>query len=195
MTTPKENLVLVGYTLKPYGLLGEMKVRLVLVGYTLKPYGLLGEMKVRPASFDPERHASLKRVFFRKREGEETVEAEVRASRADGEFWYLKFEGCKTPESVAHLSGGFLYVAEEDQAELPEDMVFISDLPGMDVVDELGQALGKVAHVLDQGAQELIAVRVGPKEILIPWNDHFVKRIDKEARIVHVDMTALRGLL
>ena len=42
MTTPNENLV--------------------LVGYTLKPYGLLGEMKVRPASFDPGRHASVVRV-------------------------------------------------------------------------------------------------------------------------------------
>lgn len=175
MTTPSENLV--------------------LVGYTLKPYGLLGEMKVRPASFDPERHGSLERVFFKKREADDAEEVTVRSSRADGLFWYLKFEGCKTPESVAHLSGGLLFVAEEDQAELPEDMVFISDLPGMAVVDELGQELGKVSQVHDQGAQELIAVRVGTKEILIPWNDHFVKRIDKEARIVHVDMTALRGLI
>lgn len=175
MTTPSENLV--------------------LVGYTLKPYGLLGEIKVRPASFDPERHASLERVFFKKREGDEALEVEVSASRADGEFWYLKFAGMKTPESVIHLSGGLLLVAEEDQAELPEDMVFVSDLPGMSVVDEEGKDLGKVAHVLDQGAQELIAVRVGLKEILIPWNDHFVKRIDKEARVVHVDMTTLRGLL
>lgn len=168
---------------------------LILVGYTLKPYGLLGEMKVRPESFDPERHASLSRVFFRKREGAETEALEVRASRADAEYWYLKFKGLKTPESVAHLSGGFLYVAEEDKAPLPEGMVFVSDLPGMRVLDEAGQELGKVAQVLDQGAQELLAVRVGTREILIPWNDHFVKFIDKQARVVHVDMSTLRGLL
>lgn len=168
---------------------------LVLVGYTLKPYGLLGEIKVRPASFDPERHASLSRVFFRKRQDAEVEALEVRASRADAESWYLKFKGLKTPESVAHLSGGFLYVAEEDQAELPEDMVYVSDLPGMRVLDEEGKEVGKVAQVLDQGSQELLAVRVGTREILIPWNDHFVKFIDKQARTVQVDMSTLRGLL
>lgn len=167
---------------------------LVLVGYTLKPYGLLGEMKVRPASFDPERHASLERVFFRKWQDAETEALEVRASRADAESWYLKFKGLKTPESVAHLSGGFLYVAEEDKAELPEDMVYVSDLPGMRVLDEGGKEVGKVAHVLEQGAQELLAVRAGTREILIPWNDHFVKFIDKKARTVQVDISTLRGL-
>lgn len=168
---------------------------LVLVGYTLKPYGLLGELKVRPASFDPERHASLSRVFFRKREGTEAEALEVRSSRADAENWFFKFKGLLTPEAVAPFSGGFLYVAEEDRAELPEDMVYVSDLPGMRVVDEEGQEVGKVAQVVDQGSQELLKVRTGSKEILIPWNDHFVKFIDKKDRIVKVDMSTLRGLL
>lgn len=168
---------------------------LILVGYTLKPYGLLGEMKVRPASWDPERHASLERVFFRKRDGDEAQELEVRASRADNENWFLKFKGMKTPESVAPFSGGFLYVAPEDQAELPADMVYFDDVPGMTVIDEDGKEVGKVAQVVDQGAQELLSVRVGLKEILIPWNDHFVKHIDKAARTVRVDMSTLRGLL
>jgi 16S rRNA processing protein RimM len=168
---------------------------LVLVGYTLKPFGLLGEVKVRPASFDPERHASLDKVWFKKREDAEPEELEVRASRADGEYWFLKFKGLKTPESVAHLSGGYLFVSQEDSLELPEDMVFLSDVPGMKVVDENGQDVGTVSEVLDQGAQELLSVRTGGKDLLIPWNDHFVLRIDKEKRIVEVDMSALRGLI
>lgn len=168
---------------------------LVLVGYTLKPYGLLGEVKVRPASFDPERHASLGKVFFKKREESEPEELEVRASRADRENWYLKFKGLRTPESVARLSGGYLFVSQEDRLELPEDMVFLSDVPGMKVVDEAGKDVGTVAEVLDQGAQELLSVRTGGKDLIIPWNDHFVLRIDKERRIVEVDMSALRGLL
>jgi 16S rRNA processing protein RimM len=168
---------------------------LILVGYTMKPYGLLGEVKVRPATFDPERHASLDKVWFKKREDSEPEELEVRASRADRESWYLKFKGLKTPESVAHLAGGYLFVSQEDSLELPEDMVFLSDVPGMKVVDEAGKDVGTVTEVLDQGAQELLSVRTGGKDLLIPWNDHFVLRIDKEKRIVEVDMSALRGLL
>ncbi len=168
---------------------------LVLVGYTQKPYGLLGELKVRPASFDFERHASLARVYFRKREGGEILELEVRASRGDGEFWYLKFTGLLTPEAIAHLSGGQLLIPDSERLELPADMIYVSEVPGMEVIDETGASVGSVAEVLEQGAGELLVVSTGKKDIHIPWNDHFVKGIDKAERKVRVDLSALRGLL
>jgi ribosomal 30S subunit maturation factor RimM len=52
-----------------------------------------------------------------------------------------------------------------------------------------------VAEVIDQGSGEMLSVRTGTKELLIPWNDHFVKSVDKTARVVRVDISALRGLL
>ncbi len=169
--------------------------KLVLIGYTQKPYGLVGELKIRPATFDMDRHAQLTTVYFRKRDGAEAEALEVRATRADGENWYLKFKDKRTPESVAHLSGGQLLIPSEERLELPEDMVYVSDVPGMIVIDEEGKQLGKVVEVLEQGAQELIVVNTGKKDFLIPWNDHFVKRIDKAARQVLVDISALRSIL
>jgi 16S rRNA processing protein RimM len=168
---------------------------LVLVGYTQKPYGLLGEMKVRPASFDFERHASLAKVYFRKKDGGEILELDVRGSRGDGEFWYLKFEGLRTPEAIGHLSGGQLLIPDSERLELPADMVYVSDVPGMEVIDETGAVVGSVVEVLEQGASDLLVVGTGNKDIHIPWNDHFVKGIDKGERKVRVDLSALRGLL
>lgn len=168
---------------------------LILIGYTLKPYGLLGEMKIRPTTFDFDRHEDLGTVWFRKRDGEEPQALEVRATRADGEFWFLKFKELKTPEAVAPFSGGQLLIPETERRELPEDMVYVSDVPGMAVVDEADQPVGSVVEVLEQGASEMLVVATGRKDILIPWNDHFVKRIDKAARVVHVDLSALRSIL
>lgn len=167
---------------------------LILIGYTQKPYGLVGELKVRPASFDQERHADLARVFFRKRAGAEIEELEVRGSRSDGEFWFLKFKGLLNPEQVAHLSGGQLLIPESERLELPAGMVYISDVPGMEVIDENGESVGAVIEVLEQGAGEMLVVGTSKRDILIPWNDHFVKGIDKETRKVRVDLSALRGL-
>lgn len=167
----------------------------VLIGYTQKPYGLVGEMKVRPASFDFDRHATLAKVYFRKREGGDITELEVRGTRADGEFWYLKFKDLRTPEAIAHLSGGQLLIPASERLELPEDMVYVSDVPGMDVIDETGAPIGQVVEVLEQGASELLVVHIGKKNIHIPWNDHFVTGIDKAGRKVSVDLSALRDLL
>lgn len=167
----------------------------ILIGYTQKPYGLLGELKVSPASFDFDRHATLATVYFRKREGETPESLEVRSTRADGGHWYLKFKNMRTPETVARLSGGQLLIPASERLELPEDMVYLSDVPGMAVIDEEGKTIGKVAEVLEQGAQELLVVATGGQDMLIPWNDHFVKRIDKADRKVLVDISTLRGLL
>jgi 16S rRNA processing protein RimM len=152
---------------------------LVLVGYTQKPYGLFGELKIRPATFDFDRHTDLSTVWFRKRDGQEAQALEVRATRADGEFWYLKFKGMLTPEAVGPFSGGQLLIPAEERRELPEE----------------AKTVGSVLEVLEQGATEMLVVATGRKDILIPWNDHFVKRIDKAARVVHVDLSALRNIL
>ncbi len=167
----------------------------VLIGNTLKPYGLLGEVKIRPATFDFDRHANLSKVYFRKRVGQEAEALEVRATRADSEYWYLKFKGMLTPESVAHLSGGQLLIPAEERLELPADMVYLSDVPGMAVIDEEGVTIGSVVEVLEQGASEMLVVGTGKKDLLIPWNDHFVKSIDIQTRQVRVDVSALRGLM
>jgi 16S rRNA processing protein RimM len=150
---------------------------------------------VRPASFDLDRHASLHTVYFKKKDHDAPEALEVRATRSDGEFWFLKFKGMTTPEAVGHLSGGMLFIPAEERLELPADMVYVSDVPGMRVVDENGQEIGTVKEVLDQGAQDILVVQGRGKEILIPWNDNFVRRVDQADRLVSVDLSALRDIL
>ena len=79
--------------------------------------------------------------------------------------------------------------------ELPEGMVYVSDVPGMRVIDEKGEEIGKVVEVLEQGPNDLLVVETPGKEILIPWNDHFVTLIDKDKGKVLVDLSALRDIL
>jgi len=164
-----------------------------LVGILQKPNGLLGDMKVRPETFDFDRHESLKRVFARNKAGEIT-ELTVRATRADAQSWYLKFEGYRTPESLVDLCGQELLIDSAERLELPEGMVYFSDLPGMRVRDELGQDAGEVLEVRE-GSTDYIAVHTPKGEILVPWTDHFVKKIDKAERLVHMDLSGLRGVV
>ncbi len=168
---------------------------LILVGTFQKPYGLLGEIKVKPETFDFERHERLKQVYCRKRHAKTAEVLTVKATRADNQFWYLKFEGLKTPEAVAHLSGCELCVDAKERLELPEGMVYFSDLPGMSVIDEKGENAGMVVEVMETGAREYLLVRTARGEIPVPWNDQFVKSIDTKAKIVELDLSTLRGSL
>ncbi len=165
-----------------------------LVGVLQKPYGLLGDMKVRPETFDFARHETLKRVFARNHAGDIT-ELEVRATRGDSQFWYLKFEGRRTPESLIELCGQELLIDSAERLPLPEGMVYFSELPGMRVHDERGEDIGEILEVRETGPVEYLAVRSVKGELLVPWTDHFVKKIDKQTRIVHMDLAELRGVI
>jgi 16S rRNA processing protein RimM len=166
----------------------------ILVGMIQKPYGLLGEVKIKPETFDFNRHESLKTVFARNREGEVT-RLTVRANRADNLFWYLKFDDHRTPEAVAFLSGRELLIDAAEKLELPEGMVFFSEVPGMKVQDELGETVGEILEIRETGSTEYLIVKTATAEIPVPWTDHFVTKIDKTARIVHMDLAQLRGVI
>jgi len=166
-----------------------------LIGIIQKPYGLLGEVKIKPETFDFNRYESLERVFARDHEGNVT-ELQVRAKRADANFWYLKFDDRRTPEAAADLSGKELLIDAADKLELPEGMVYFSDLPGMNVVDENGDSIGSVLEVREAGPSEYIVVKTpAGNEVAVPWQEPFVLKIDKQARLVELDISTLRGVL
>ena len=168
---------------------------LILVGVVQKPYGLLGEVKVKPETFDFERHKQLKKVYCRKRHSPEAETLTVRSTRADDRYWYLKFDDLKTPEAVAHLSGTELCVGPEDRLELPKGMVYFSDIPGMIAKDENGEQIGTIVELMETGATEYLMLRTEKGDIPVPWNDTFVKSIDTETRVIELDLSTLRGVI
>ena len=64
---------------------------------------------------------------------------------------------------------------------------------GLDVVDENGNALGKLAEILETGANDVYIVRdEAGKEILLPAIPSVILNVDMEARIIKVHL--LEGL-
>ena len=176
----------------------------ILVGQTLKTYGLLGEMKVRPESFDLNRHEQLEKVLFCKRPIEKNTGREIKltviSSRLHQGYWYLQFEGYKTPEAIKPFSGGHLYIPKEERLELPENMIYTTDMVGYRVLDiskKTPICIGTLKEVQEYPTQEMLVVereKTSRPDILIPWMDVFVKKINEEERTIHVNIEVLAGL-
>jgi 16S rRNA processing protein RimM len=91
------------------------------------------------------------------------------------------------------LSGLELYVR---RAELPppiEGEFYWFDLEGLDVYTEDGECLGRVEEFFPTGSNEVLIVRKGSQEILLPFIKDVVLAVDEARRILHV--RAIPGLL
>jgi 16S rRNA processing protein RimM len=94
----------------------------------------------------------------------------------------LKFKDIENREEARELVGKELYLPESKKVELPEDYFFIHDLLGLDVFDEDGNYYGLLDEVMKMGENEIYIVKNKDKEILVPANEEFVKKVDITGR-------------
>ena len=173
--------------------------RLLLIGRVTQPHGVRGEMKVRPETDDPARFAELDRVFI----GSEAREAARRERPVEGVRYQgmkngtvavlLAVEGVDTREDAADLRGADVFAHEADLPPLAEGEVFVHDLIGMTAVvvneddEPTGETIGTVRDVYENGASFLFAVaRDGRPDLLVPDVEPVVRKVDAEARQIHV---------
>lgn len=162
-----------------------MLAEYLVIGEVLKPQGLRGEVKVRPITYDVNRFRALTEVYLR--QGEAFQPREVCFERIHDGFVYLRFAGVEDRGVAEGLRGALLYVHRKDAVQLPENMHFICDLIGCDVVDTVGELVGVLKDVLTPGSNDVYVLDTPEGEVLLPALYSVVPDIDVERRRITVD--------
>ena len=100
----------------------------------------------------------------------------------------VTFEGFNNINDVEYLKGDFVYVNEEDLS-LKENEILKSKLIGFDVIID-NENIGKITEIFWAKANDVIRVN---ENILIPYVDEFIEKLDKENKKIYVKN--VRGLL
>ncbi|PKU73429.1 uncharacterized protein LOC110093368 isoform X1 [Dendrobium catenatum] len=135
------------------------------VGYITGVHGLKGELRVKPNTGFPElRFCKPGRRWLKARIlGKETIsEMELTRGRSHPgqKCWIISFEAIDTVDKAKQVVGSTILVREEDKPELEEDEFYSHDLVGMRVLHkDTGILVGKVANVLNTGANDLLHVK------------------------------------
>ena len=112
----------------------------------------------------PELLCEFDRLFI----GKEHKEINIQRSRVFKNTVIAKLEGIDTPEEAEKLRNKILYMHRDD-LELDDDTYFIQDLIGMEVRDaDSGQIYGKLADVMQTGANDVYVIKGDDKEYLVP---------------------------
>jgi len=142
--------------------------RRVKLGVLGRPYGLKGGLRLKTEA-DPEVLAALPRVYLEGR----GLRAISRVEFAGGEpvLYLLGVEGRSSAEA---LVGTEVYALPEDLPALPEGTYYYHELIGRPVFLE-GEPFGEVADLREAGAQDLLVIKKGLREYLVPLQAPYVE--------------------
>ena len=147
------------------------------LGRMRRTHGLQGEIVMEVLTDFPERIRAGRTVYI----GEQHEPLKIAGVRGHNREKILRFAGFSTPEEAARLRNLMVYVKAAELPQLPEGEYYHHELIGLSVVDEAGQPLGKLAQILETGANDVYVVETPDgKELLLPAVEEVILDIDLE---------------
>ncbi len=114
-------------------------------------------------------------------------EAKVAEGQRHGKTIIARLDGYVDREQAASLVGTEIGVPRESLPQTGKDEFYWSDLEGLRVLHRDGSELGKVAYLLETGANDVMVVK-GEQERLIPFvMDKVVLGVDLDKGEIEVD--------
>lgn len=161
--------------------------RLLAVGRLLKPHGVRGEIKVAAMTDDPSRFKKLDEVIVELANGQR-VPLHVEGARVVGpETVLVKFREYQSPETVVALRDGTILIPRSKGVPLKPGEVYFADMIGLKaVLQESGEEIGVVTAILKAGNDLLEITTPDGGEVLLPWVDAFVPKVDLAGGTVYI---------
>jgi 16S rRNA processing protein RimM len=165
------------------------------VGKLVNSQGIHGEVRIISHTDFPEtRFAKGSRLQLFHSSFSQPLPLEVVSSRVQKNFYVVKFKNYDSINDVEKFKNGMLKIPEDDLLELENDEFYIHQVVGCRVVTEEGEEIGEIKEVLSPGANDVWVVkRPEEKDLLLPYIDDVVKRVDIHERKVTVHL--MEGLL
>lgn len=158
----------------------------IVVGEISGVFGVKGWVKVY--SFTDPRENILNYSPWILRKGSELKTVAVLEGSLQGGAVIASLSGITDRDMAAAFGGYEILIDEKLLPELEEGEYYWRDLIGLKVETEQGIALGMVDYLLETGANDVLVVKEGEKERLIPFlQGQFVKSIDLKAGLMIVD--------
>ena len=156
---------------------------LVEVAKILTPYGASGSFRIAIFSDFSGRFDVGNEVFLN---GIPHLILEAEIYRNSG---ILKLAGIQSIDDVEKIGGLFLYIAEDQLAELPEGRYYYFHIIGSTVIGSDGTRYGEVQEIIQTGANDVFVIDTGDKELLIPALRNVVQKVDVLKKTIIIDHT------
>ena len=164
------------------------------VGKIVNTHSLKGEVKVISSTdFEEERFKKGSKLLITR--GNQLIrEVVVQSYRNHKNFLLVKFEGIDSVEEAEKLKNLQIKIDSDEVGELEENEFYFHQIIGCQVFDENDRNLGEIIDILTPGANDVWVIKGEEgKEILIPYIEDVVKKIDITSKKVNIEV--MEGLI
>jgi len=155
------------------------------LGKITKRFGLKGELVVYLDTDEPEKYHKLELVFLNM-DGEPIPffiqEIKIKAKNQ----LIVLFEGLDD-KSSAHYVDSELYLPLSSLPVLEGNNFYYHEIKGFSVIDAVHGNIGVCQDVLESSMQAVMQIANPKGEILVPIVDHFIKKVNREARSIEIE--------
>ena len=161
---------------------------MIVLGRIVAPFGVHGWVKVHPFGDEPDAWCGMPQWWLAA-DSDALVWQPYALQEASlhGKGLVAKLEGVDGRDAAEAIDG--LYVGAPREA-LPKNAAgeyYWADLVGLQVVNREGVRLGEVVSLLSSGAHEVLCVRDGEHERLLPFVAKVVLNVDVGSGVISVD--------
>jgi len=112
----------------------------------------------------------------------------VAEGKRHGKTVIVRFAGIDDRDAAAEYVDALVGIDRESLPDTNAGEYYWSDLEGLKVINRDGSLLGKVAYLLETGANDVLVVQEGDQEILIPFlKDDVIRDVDLTKGEISVD--------
>ncbi len=148
------------------------------VGYISKTHGLKGEVT---AIFDQDFELDEVTSLFLEFNGS-LVPYFLEDFSDRGDKSFLKFESIDSIKEADLLKGRSVFLPKTIRPKLKRGQFYDDEVVGFSVIDETMGDLGTVTEVQSTGLNRLLVIIHNQREILVPIDSPFIKRLNKTKR-------------
>ncbi len=163
---------------------------LLHIGYISRTHGLGGEVILK--TFDPSSAVleEVERITLVTRAAETKEFQITSAGESPGSDLLLRLKGIVRKLDAELLVGSAVHVRREDIEPPAEGEFFHGDLVGLEAVTPEGKRLGVIEEVWSTGPVPNLCIRDGKEELLVPFAEEFVPKVDLAAgRVTVIPLT------
>lgn len=166
---------------------------LIVLGKITSVHGVRGEVKVY--SFTDPIDNLLDYRHWTLRRGDEIRQVELDRGRLQGKLLVAKLKGLDDREEARTFADFEICVPRSLLPQLAEGEYYWYQLEGLKVINQVGQLLGRIDHLLETGANDVMVVKpcagsLDDRERLLPYTEQCVLEIDLDAGEMRVDWDA-----